>query len=922
MSAVVLGLALLGATAVAAPSPPPGTLPGRRLALPRCTEDPAASCWELAPELRRFVPGHGLPTPPVSAKLRLAWDDSGLLLRIDELPSADGSALGDGAAQVELALGDPKRTGRISRAAAVRSSSPGVLRLAQPLQLGEARDLWINLVVRPETGGRAALPWSPAGELQPWRPAEVVLVESPDLQLALSLERGDESWRVEAIGADRITVRHEREDVPWGSRGMPAPWQAEGADLLETAPPPDTGWYTLELQWSDAQGVPVDATAVRFWHEAAAPSPPLIWPPPRELRHGTDIALDWAEGGRVCGPEGPARLLAEELTRFTGAPSTVAPAAGPDCDVQLSIDAALGEEAFTIAVEDGRAQVTGGDLLGLSYGSLALADAVGPDGTAPTLQVADAPDILERPLFHSIQVGNRPDLTLEDYHRWVRRVVLRGRYDALHIMLSDGLAWETDPALASPRAWTKAELEALDTALAELGMELVPGINAPGHTAWLLRHRPELTEDVNRNLLDTRHPDARPLLDALWQEAWEAFGSPAALHIGHDEAIWQSPRWFGDERNPRTAASPRWFVLADDLRWHLNWCRARGLTPYLWSDLLLAGWNGAKDGGHKALDELTEAERAEMVVMAWSPLGDPLDALVAERGMRVMRVHTGYLEWKRAGLEQVQDQLAGEGLGLFQPAPWAAFGPATGTRPLFYHLGATLLAGATGWRTALVHTHIEPTIGALVGHPAARPGFEGAQTGRARALRVTGAAPGEEQPAVSWPSHVKTDELRIPIQPAVATAGSPVELRPRRGTGERLVLLHATELAHDAENLLRHDLRRPGKDTAAWSLEVEWEDGRTERLPVVYGIDTYDMVGDPRGSLQWTVADTVPLASPAALATDPSARDRRLYRSDWTNPRPGVGIVAWRVVVERPGVAVVVGGGVHQPEHSAPGEAP
>lgn len=209
MSAAVLGLALLSAPAGAAPAPPPGTLPGRRLALPRCTEEPAASCWDLAPELRRFVPGHGLPTAPAAARMRLAWDESGVLLRIDELPSADGSPLGDGAAQVELALGDAKRSGRISRAAAVRSSRPGVLRLPQPLTLGETRDLWVNLVVRPASGGRAALPWSPAGELQPWRPAEVVLVDQPDLQLDLSLERDAEGWRVEAVGADRIRVRYE-----------------------------------------------------------------------------------------------------------------------------------------------------------------------------------------------------------------------------------------------------------------------------------------------------------------------------------------------------------------------------------------------------------------------------------------------------------------------------------------------------------------------------------------------------------------------------------------------------------------------------------------------------------------------------------------------------------------------------------------
>lgn len=49
-----------------------------------------------------------------------------------------------------------------------------------------------------------------------------------------------------------------------------------------------------------------------------------------------------------------------------------------------------------------------------------------------------------------------------------------------------------------------------------------------------------------------------------------------------------------------------------------------------------------------------------------------------------------------------------------------------------------------------------------------------------------------------------------------------------------------------------------------------------------------------------------PARLPDAAATDEGAHDRRVYRTDWRNPCPGVPIQSWRVVVERPGVDVIV----------------
>ena len=85
---------------------------------------------------------------------------------------------------------------------------------------------------------------------------------------------------------------------------------------------------------------------------------------------------------------------------------------------------------------------------------------------------------------------------------------------------------------------------------------------------------------------------------------------------------------------------------------------------------------------------LTPEQRGAIQAMAWSPLGDPLVQLSERWGIDVLRVHTGYLDWKRAGVAEQANQIAGEGLALFVPAPWAAFAPGAGSRPLHYHLRA------------------------------------------------------------------------------------------------------------------------------------------------------------------------------------------------------------------------------------------
>jgi hypothetical protein len=92
----------------------------------------------------------------------------------------------------------------------------------------------------------------------------------------------------------------------------------------------------------------------------------------------------------------------------------------------------------------------------------------------------------------------------------------------------------------------------------------------------------------------------------------------------HDEAAWQSDRWFEDEQNPRTAGTHRALLFAEELEAMVRFAAARGLEIDIWDDVFVPEWNGNKDGLHHALGLLAPDVRARMHLMAWSDLGDPV----------------------------------------------------------------------------------------------------------------------------------------------------------------------------------------------------------------------------------------------------------------------------------------------------------
>lgn len=908
------GLPLLALIAAAGAAPRPAQRPlplGPLLSLPRCAPDPAAACWDQAPRLPRWAPGVGLEGEAIALDPapRLAWDARGLLLWLPALPP-------DSAVEWGVA---PEGQ-RLAQAVPGRAEQPGVHRLTtpKPTAAGQGLELAISLRGPVDRGIGARFP-ADVGPGRPTRLAHLLLTEAGGLDLPFSVEPPGLPLTLESSGAALVAtapgaaLRAELDEVapPLGSRGPEAPWSVEGKERLSIPAPPSSGWLQISARWPMAGGVLADQRAIQRYVEVPGPAglryPDAPVPPPRAPAAAAGAPFRASPGLHLCGPEAWAPALAvvkAEWARVVGLPLAEA----GRCALRFIEDPALGPEALELRLSAKGAELRASSRRAALWAGLLLVDHVGPDGIGAPLQLQDAPAIPRRILYRSLNTKAVRGWSLEDERAFLRQIVSRGRYNEVHYALNDSLSVPGFEALAHHRALRPADLAALLAELEGMGVEAVPAINSPDHTDWLVAAWPELTEDVNQSLIDVRHPEALPRLMA-WADAYVAlFPDARRVHLGHDEVAYQSDRWFEDEQNPRTAGTPRALLLADELSAWTRWAAAKGLKVDVWDDIFVPEWNGNKDGAWRTLDLMPPDLRAQLSIMAWSSLGDPVRRFGGPEGKPVTRVHTGYQEWKRAGVEADQAAIAGEGLGLFVPCPWLSFGNPSGSRALSYHFTSVLLAGWTAWRPELARAAIAPSLVSLADHPAMQPGLQSRGPLRLRPIPLSGPAPAGPS-AVRWPKAVGTLGLDQAPTPVEAHHGRPLSLAAGPlGATDGIRLLWADRLDHDAEQLLLARTRAGAKpaDRAAAVVEWRYADGQTAQTPIEHGLDIDVLNGDPRAVSLWRTAGSLGLPSPEAAADSPEARDRRLYRRDLRSPRPGVELVEITLQVSIPGVHLLV----------------
>jgi hexosaminidase len=80
---------------------------------------------------------------------------------------------------------------------------------------------------------------------------------------------------------------------------------------------------------------------------------------------------------------------------------------------------------------------------------------------------------------------------------------------------------------------SRADFEGLQHHCAQRGVTVIPEIEAPGHSLFITKWRPELALE-HKDLLNLSHPDTIPLVKSIWEEFLPWF-QVKEVHIGADE---------------------------------------------------------------------------------------------------------------------------------------------------------------------------------------------------------------------------------------------------------------------------------------------------------------------------------------------------------------------------------------------------
>lgn len=860
---------LVASVAWAAPAP--------ALTVTRCEPEENAPCWGSAVRAVRFAPPRGVWMAPVTADVRLGWQDDALLIRARGLPAG---------ARVAWVL-SPTDQDQPRRAVTV-TAGEGVVRVPVPRELltpGEhaARlALWL-----PDGSGTRELPWAPSGEGRVDQGFPLVLSDGGPVPALRVVVEGDRVT-AEAPGAD-VVIRQETWDLPRQQAYADVAADARGADRVELVAPV-SGWYRVEARAS--QGGPTGGVvAERAWVEA---SPAVntwqgLFPAPSQaaLRPGAPLRLP----ARVVvaaepGLEGPRDLLVAELARVTGREVVVGEAAG--ALVTLTQDPNAAPEAFRVEIGE-RVEVTGGSVGAVAWGALAAVDLVGFDAEVPRLSVEDAPTgpprrvLLHRPSTHTAP------LDLDTYMEFLGKVVVRGRYDTLVLDLGAAFPWTDGGELRARNPVRRTDLNRLLDLAAGLGITVVPGLSLPAHAEWVLQAHPTWREDTAGDLVCLRHPEVHTFTEQVIDELWALFRNPPAVLVGLDELYWRTATRPGPERCPRCAGTPR-DVLLEEWLGFVRGALPEGVEAWAFADMVLEGANGKVDGAHRALDRLP---RGGLAWVPWSPLGDPLQGLA---GWPVLYLPTGWSDWKSGPVVAAGQVLAGAGLGLYVPAPWSSASGNVGTRPLAYHWPSVLVAGAAAWRPALARPSVDQVFAGAAEATALRPGASPVTADGALALRGSTVPAGV--PTVA-PGRVTLGAVTLDLTPRAALPGADVVVSVGREV-QGVALAQAVAVGWEGE--LRLGSSQAAAPVVA-EVVVTWTDGVSEVVPLRLGLHTERIDGDPRARFQWRTAAGGVVASPEGHP------ERLLLRWDWWNHRAlPVGTLHVRGVL--PGVVPVVGGAV------------
>ena len=286
--------------------------------------------------------------------------------------------------------------------------------------------------------------------------------------------------------------------------------------------------------------------------------------------------------------------------------------AGTGANLELTADASLGAEAYTLAVEDGRVRIAAGGKAGFVYAFSALLQLQGLK-PSEAVSVSDAPF---QPWRGFMLDSARHFQSAETVLALLDKLAF-SRINRLHWHLSDNDGWRIEsrkypklneiasnvgryPESERNGFYTVEEIHRVLDRAAELGITVYPEIDLPGHAAAFVEAYPEFLCPTNPSpvpvkerlsnaawteILCVANPDLFPFLTGVLDEVIEIFRNPEYFHMGGDEVplgIWEKCPLCSEKMKAEGLGEKE--LLTAFLKQYAAYLEGKGITPVYWCE--------------------------------------------------------------------------------------------------------------------------------------------------------------------------------------------------------------------------------------------------------------------------------------------------------------------------------------------------
>lgn len=207
--------------------------------------------------------------------------------------------------------------------------------------------------------------------------------------------------------------------------------------------------------------------------------------------------------------------------------------------------------AWQMKISPDGIEITAGDICGANYAVTALAQMLfaalitgDPDAALDCVSIYDSPRFAVR----SFLLDSARQFQNKELIKKLLRILSLYRINTFHWHLADSQGWRYASKVApllgadgevSCGQYSKADIQEISAFAKNLGINIIPEVDVPGHSRFLLKHYPQFACDPQNpgNEFCIGNPETMEFLKKIFAELMELFPDSPVIHIGGDEAV-------------------------------------------------------------------------------------------------------------------------------------------------------------------------------------------------------------------------------------------------------------------------------------------------------------------------------------------------------------------------------------------------